>query len=74
VLLPDTGESQARRLALELEIAVRSLAHKTRQHSERLQLVASTAVVMAFDESPEALLKRLNLALAQSRTTLAKSA
>jgi len=39
-----------------------------------LQLAASTAVVMAFDESPEALLKRLNLTLARTRHTLAKSA
>ncbi|MBC3364195.1 GGDEF domain-containing protein [Pseudomonas sp. SWRI154] len=74
VLLPDTGESQAQRLAVELEQAIRSLAHKTRQHGERLQLSAGTAVVMAFDESPQALLKRLNLRLAQSRQTLAKSA
>jgi hypothetical protein len=29
---------------------------------------------MAFDESPEALLKRLNLTLARTRHTLAKSA
>ncbi|WP_454864797.1 GGDEF domain-containing protein [Pseudomonas rhizophila] len=70
VLLPDTGESQARYLAAELAHAVGSLAHKTRQHGERLQLAASTAVVMAFDESPEALLKRLNLTLARSRSTL----
>lgn len=67
VLLPNTGESQARLLALELEQAVQGLAHKTRQHGERLQLSASTAVVMALSEAPEALLKRLNLALARAK-------
>lgn len=74
VLLPNTGESQARLLALELEQAVHGLAHKTRQHGERLQLSASTAVVMALSEAPEALLKRLNLALARAKQPLAKTA
>lgn len=74
VLLPNTGESQARLLALELEQAVQGLAHKTRQHGERLQLSASTAVVMALSEAPEALLKRLNLALARTKQPLAKTA
>ncbi|MEB0208072.1 GGDEF domain-containing protein [Pseudomonas sp. CCC3.1] len=67
VLLPNTGESQARLLALELQQAVQSLAHKTRQHGERVCLSASTAVVMAFDEAPDELLKRLNLALARAK-------
>jgi len=74
VLLPNTGESQARLLAQELQQAVRSLAHKSRQHGERLQLCACTAVVMALDETPEVLLKRLNLALARAKQPLAKSA
>ena len=74
VLLPNTGESQARLLALELEQAVQGLAHKTRQHGERLQLSASTAVAMALSEAPEALLKRLNLALARAKQPLAKTA
>ncbi|MGY1448527.1 GGDEF domain-containing protein [Pseudomonas chlororaphis] len=74
VLLPNTGESQARLLAQELQQAVRSLAHKSRQHGERLQLSACTAVVMALDETPEVLLKRLNLALARAKQPLAKSA
>jgi hypothetical protein len=51
---------------------VHRLAHKTRQHGERLQLAASTAVVMALDETPETLLKRLNLALSRARQPLAK--
>ncbi|CAI8825016.1 GGDEF domain-containing protein [Pseudomonas sp. IT-P100] len=74
VLLPNTGESQARLLALELEQAVQGLAHKTRQHGERVQLSASTAVVMAVNEAPDPLLKRLNLALARARQPLAKTA
>jgi len=74
VLLPNTGESQARLLALELEQAVQSLAHKTRQHGERVHLAASTAVVMAMDEAPDALLKRLNLALARAKPLRIKRA
>ena len=74
VLLPNTGESQARLLALELQQAVQGLAHKTRQHGERLHLAASTAVVMALEETPEGLLKRLNLALARAKQPLAKTA
>ena len=67
VLLPNTGESQARLLALELQQAVQGLAHKTRLQGERLYLAASTAVVMAVNETPEALLKRLNLTLARAK-------
>jgi GGDEF domain-containing protein len=74
VLLPNTGESQARLLALELQQAVQGLAHKTRQHGERIHLSAATAVVMAVDETPDALLKRLNLALARAKQPLAKTA
>ncbi len=67
VILPNTGESQARLLALELQQAVQGLAHKTCQQGERLYLAASTAVVMAVNETPEALLKRLNLTLARAK-------
>ena len=74
VLLPGTGESQARLLALELQQAVQSLAHKTRQHGERVYLSASTAVVMALDEAPDELLKRLNLALARAKPPRSKRA
>lgn len=74
VLLPNTGESQARLLALELQQAVQSLAHKTRQHGERVYLSASTAVVMAFNEAPDELLKRLNLALARAKPVRSKRA
>ncbi|KAF0865965.1 GGDEF domain-containing protein [Pseudomonas sp. LD120] len=74
VLLPNTGERQAQLLALELQQAVQALAHKTRQHGERLHLAASSAVVMALEETPEGLLKRLNLALARAKQPLAKTA
>ena len=73
VLLPDTAEQQARQLAEELQTAVASLAHKTRQH-ERLHLRASTAVVMAFDDDAEQLLQRLNLALAKAKQSLPRCA
>lgn len=74
VLLPATGESQASQLAEELRLAVRHLAHKTRQQGERLQLSASVASTMAVDDSPESLLQRLNLALAHAKQPLALSA
>ncbi|MFJ7884064.1 GGDEF domain-containing protein [Pseudomonas sp. NPDC096917] len=74
VLLPNTGESQARLLAVELQHAVQSLAHKTRQQGERVCLSASTAVVMAFDQAPDELLKRLNLALARAKPPRSKRA
>ncbi len=74
VLLPDTAEQQARLLAEELQTAVASLAHKTRQHGERLHLRASTAVVMAFDDDAEQLLQRLNLALAKAKQSLPRCA
>ena len=74
VLLPNTGETLARQLAGELQKAVAHLAHKTRQHGERLHLRATVAVVMAVDEDPQTLLQRLNLALARAKQPLALSA
>ena len=74
VLLPKTGETLARQLAGELQQAVAHLAHKTRQHGERLHLSATVAVVMAVDEDPQTLLQRLNLALARAKQPLALSA
>lgn len=69
-VLPNTGEAQARLIAGELQQAVASLAHKTAQHGERVQLRACTATVMAFDEEAEQLLKRLNLGLAKAKQQL----
>lgn len=73
-LLPNTGEQQARQLAQELEGSVAALAYKTRQQGERIRLTASTAAVMAVDETAEQLLKRLNLDLARTRQPLPRSA
>ncbi|MCU9949496.1 GGDEF domain-containing protein [Pseudomonas sp. PDM13] len=67
VLLPNTGEAQARQLAEELREAVRHFAHKTRQHGERLELQATVAVAMALQDDAESLLRRLNLALARAK-------
>jgi diguanylate cyclase (GGDEF)-like protein len=67
VLLPSTGEQQARHLALELQAAVQHLAYKSHLHGERLHLRASVAVVMAHRDSPDELLQRLNLALARAK-------
>ncbi|MGE8405537.1 MAG: GGDEF domain-containing protein [Pseudomonas sp.] len=67
VVMPNTGETQARWLADELQQAVSSLAHKTRRHGERLHLRASVAVAMAYDDDVESLLKRLNLSIAKAK-------
>jgi diguanylate cyclase (GGDEF)-like protein len=74
VLLPNTGETLATQVAKELSESLRHLAHKSRQHGERLQLSATVASVMALHESPESLLQRLNLALAKAKRPLALSA
>jgi diguanylate cyclase (GGDEF)-like protein len=67
VLLPRTGERQARLLADELQAAIAALAHKTRRQGERVLLSATVATVMAMDEAPSEVLKRLNLALARAK-------
>ncbi|PWR20919.1 GGDEF domain-containing protein [Zavarzinia compransoris] len=68
VMLPDTGEDQAARLAGELALAVRHFAYRTRQQGERLHLDAAVAVVMAIRDTPEELLERLNRALWQAKS------
>lgn len=73
-VLPNTGEAQARMIADELQQAVASLAHRTGQHGERLVLRASTAAVMALDDDPEQLLRRLNLGLAKAKQQLPRCA
>lgn len=72
VLLPGTGERQATLLAAELAMAVAAFACRTQHQGERLYLSASTATVMAtVEDSPESLLERLNLKLAQAKQTSA---
>ncbi|WP_313056616.1 GGDEF domain-containing protein [Stutzerimonas nitrititolerans] len=73
-VLPSTGEAQARMIAEELQQAVASLAHRTGRHGERLFLRASTATVMALEDDPEQLLRRLNLRLAQAKQRLPRCA
>jgi len=73
-VLPNTGEVQARMIADELQQAVASLAHRTGQHGERLVLRASAAAVMALDDDPEQLLRRLNLGLAKAKQQLPRCA
>ncbi|SUD84655.1 diguanylate cyclase [Stutzerimonas stutzeri] len=73
-VLPNTGEAQARMIAEELQQAVASLAHRTGRHGERLFLRASTATVMALEDDPEQLLRRLNLRLAQAKQRLPRCA
>lgn len=73
-VLPNTGEAQARMIAEELQQAVASLAHRTGRHGERLFLRASTATVMALEDDPEQLLRRLNLGLAQAKQRLPRCA
>ncbi len=65
-LLPATGETQARALACALEQTVRHFAYHSQQ-GERVSLGITAAAVMAAEESPEALLHRLNLALAKAK-------
>ncbi|MBE7928501.1 GGDEF domain-containing protein [Pseudomonas saudiphocaensis] len=73
-VLPNTGEAQARMIAEELQQAVASLAHRTGRHGERLFLRASSATVMALEDDPEQLLRRLNLRLAQAKQRLPRCA
>ncbi len=73
-VLPSTGEAQARMIAEELQHAVASLAHRTARHGERVFLHASTAAVMALEDDPEQLLKRLNLGLAKAKQQLPRCA
>ncbi|MDG9885831.1 GGDEF domain-containing protein [Pseudomonas sp. GD04058] len=67
VVMPNTGETQARWLAQELQQAVAGFAYKTLRHGERLQLRASVAAAMAYDDDVESLLRRVNLGIAKAR-------
>lgn len=73
-VLPDTGESQAQVMAEDMRQSIASLAHRTQRYGERLHLQATAAAVMALDEDEAQLLKRLNIALAQAKPRLARSA
>ena len=66
-LLPGTGEALAWRIAGELEAAVRHYAHKSMPQGESLRLSLTAVACMAREESVEALLERLNLAMARAK-------
>src|SRR5690606_4233138 len=70
VILPHTGERQARLLAAELAEAVDSLAYKSSGQGERIELSASTVALMARNEEAEPLLERLNIAIARAKHSL----
>lgn len=73
LILPHTGERQARILAGELQQSIRHLAYKSSRHGERLYLSATAVALMAHDEGPETLLQRLNRAMAQAKQDAAKA-
>lgn len=73
-VLPNTGEQQARTMATDLQQSIASLAYRSQRHGERLQLSATTAVVMALNEDEAQLLKRLNQALARAKPQRVRSA
>ncbi|TBU85173.1 GGDEF domain-containing protein [Phytopseudomonas dryadis] len=73
-VLPTTGEGQARAMAEDMRQSIASVAHRTQRHGERLQLRATVATVMALEEDEAQLLKRLNVALANAKPRLARSA
>lgn len=70
VLLPATTEQQARQMANALQQAVQSWAYYSPRFQERIPLHASVAMVMAFNDDPDRLLQRLNIALATSKSRL----
>lgn len=70
IVLPQTGERQAKVLAAELSEAVRSLAYKSSRHGERMNLSATVVALMAREEDSEALLQRLNITMARTKQSL----
>ncbi|QCI12353.1 GGDEF domain-containing protein [Pseudomonas putida] len=73
-VLPNTGERQAQAIAEDLRLSVTHLAHRSHRHGERLQLSATVATVMALEEDPAQLLRRLNLALSRAKPRQVRSA
>jgi len=59
-VLPNTNAREAETIALELQNAIASLAYKTTQLGQRIQLSASTAVTVGMQEEANTLLKTLN--------------
>jgi len=67
VLLPATLEAQAHTLAHELSESVAHLALKSAGQGERLNLSATAVALMARQEDPDTLLKRINIVMARAK-------
>lgn len=68
ILLPHTGEHEAHRIAAELKQSIVHLAHRSRDHGERIRLRASSSVAMArHRDTPTSLMEKLNSALHSAR-------
>jgi len=64
ILLPQTAEQLAQRIAEELQQSIAHLAHRSREHGERIPLRASASVAIAHrQDTPASLLEKLNSAL-----------
>ncbi|WP_345428001.1 GGDEF domain-containing protein [Halioxenophilus aromaticivorans] len=74
VLLPHTGESQAKIFADEITNSLFHYAYRSYTHGEKISISATSAVIMAHQESSEQLLSRLQLAIAKAKTPLARRA
>lgn len=68
VLLPNTGEEQARLLAGQLKAAVRHFAYKTSGEGETVFQSVGIGVAMALNESADDLLAEANRALARAKS------
>ena len=66
MLLPDTSESEARRIAEELGAAIAHFSHRSRRDGSRIALSARIAVSQA-NEPADSLLARLNQSLERMR-------
>jgi len=64
VLLPETSEAVAKQIALELKVAVASLAYKDRNTAERVYLKATVATTLVEHEDTNAVIKKLSFAMA----------
>jgi diguanylate cyclase (GGDEF)-like protein len=76
VLLPSTGKQLANIIALEIDAAVRHLAHKTARHGETVRATASIGMALAKNDDPKDLIKQANqqLAIAKQHTARNKAA
>ncbi len=71
VLLPETNQAAAEKIADELATAVASLAYKDRNTMERIYLTASVATTFVGHEDTNSVLKRLSVAVAGVKQSVA---